>query len=150
MTDGLNHDVSNTSSSLTIVTEIKMMITHGSGNTTIINTGNITNSRNVECIKHSLKQVRLTRYFIEVTTSIIVLRVCRFILWGLFRSENNAEAIKHTSFTFQRIFNFKFYVVRTVHFGIKLYNDQLKAQVFNLFIYFFLTYSVGTVSAPRR
>jgi hypothetical protein len=37
-----------------------------------------------------------------------------------------------------------------VHFGIKLYNDQLNAQVFNLFIYFFLPYSVGMASAPRR
>jgi hypothetical protein len=32
----------------------------------------------------------------------------------------------------------KFYVVRTVHFGIKLYNDQRNAQVFNLFIYEYL------------
>jgi hypothetical protein len=34
------------------------------------------------------------------------------------------------------------YVVSTVHFGMKLHNDQLKAQVFNLFylsIYFCLT-----------
>jgi hypothetical protein len=27
-----------------------------------------------------------------------------------------------------------FYVVRTVHFGMKLYNDQRNAQVFNIFI----------------
>jgi hypothetical protein len=26
---------------------------------------------------------------------------------------------------------FKIYFVRTVHFGMKLYNDQLNAQVFN-------------------
>jgi hypothetical protein len=35
---------------------------------------------------------------------------------------------------------FLFYVVRTVHFGMKLYNDQRHAQVFNLFIYLFLPY----------
>jgi hypothetical protein len=33
-----------------------------------------------------------------------------------------------------------FYVVRTVHFGMKLYNDQRNAQVFNLFIYLLLPY----------
>jgi hypothetical protein len=33
----------------------------------------------------------------------------------------------------------KFYVVRAVHFGIKLYNDQRNAQVFNfLSVYFYL------------
>jgi hypothetical protein len=34
----------------------------------------------------------------------------------------------------------KCYVVRTVHFGIKLYNDQRNAQVFNLFTYLLLLY----------
>jgi hypothetical protein len=34
----------------------------------------------------------------------------------------------------------KFYVVRTVHFGMKLYNDQRNAQVCNLFIYLLLPY----------
>jgi hypothetical protein len=34
----------------------------------------------------------------------------------------------------------KFYVVRTVHFGMKLFNDQRNAQVFNLFIYLRLPY----------
>jgi hypothetical protein len=29
----------------------------------------------------------------------------------------------------------KFYVVSTVHFGMKLYNEQINAQVFNLVIY---------------
>jgi hypothetical protein len=33
-----------------------------------------------------------------------------------------------------------FNVVRTVHFGIKLYNDQRNAHVFNLFIYLLLPY----------
>jgi hypothetical protein len=33
-----------------------------------------------------------------------------------------------------------FYVVRTVHFGMKLYNDQRNAQVFNLLIYLLLPY----------
>jgi hypothetical protein len=33
-----------------------------------------------------------------------------------------------------------FYVVRTVHFGMKLYNDQRNAQVFNLFINLLLPY----------
>jgi hypothetical protein len=31
-------------------------------------------------------------------------------------------------------------VVKTVHFGMKLYNDQRNAQVFNLFIYLLLPY----------
>jgi hypothetical protein len=35
---------------------------------------------------------------------------------------------------------FKCYVVSTVHFGMKLYNDQRNAQVFNLFIYLLLSY----------
>jgi hypothetical protein len=34
----------------------------------------------------------------------------------------------------------KFYVVRTVHFGMKFYNEQSNAQVFNLFIYLLLPY----------
>jgi hypothetical protein len=34
----------------------------------------------------------------------------------------------------------KFYVVRTVYFGMKLYIDQRNAQVFNLFIYLLLPY----------
>jgi hypothetical protein len=33
-----------------------------------------------------------------------------------------------------------FVVVRIVHFGMKLYNDQPNAQVFNLFIYLRLPY----------
>jgi hypothetical protein len=33
-----------------------------------------------------------------------------------------------------------FYVVRTVHFGMKLYNDQRNARAFNLFIYLLLPY----------
>jgi hypothetical protein len=33
-----------------------------------------------------------------------------------------------------------FYVVRTVHFGMKLYNDQRNAQVFNLSVYSLLPY----------
>jgi hypothetical protein len=33
-----------------------------------------------------------------------------------------------------------FYVVSTVHFEMKLYNDQRNAQVFNLFIYLLLPY----------
>jgi hypothetical protein len=32
----------------------------------------------------------------------------------------------------------RFYAVRTVYFGTKLYNDQRNAQVFNLFIYLLL------------
>jgi hypothetical protein len=36
--------------------------------------------------------------------------------------------------------NNKYYVVRTVHFGMKLYTDQRNAQVFNLFIYLLLPY----------
>jgi hypothetical protein len=33
-----------------------------------------------------------------------------------------------------------FYVVRSVYFGIKLYNHQRNAQVFNLFINLLLPY----------
>jgi hypothetical protein len=33
-----------------------------------------------------------------------------------------------------------FHVVRTVHFGMKLYNYQHNAQVFNLFVYLLLSY----------
>jgi hypothetical protein len=33
-----------------------------------------------------------------------------------------------------------FYVVRNVHIGMKLYNDQLNAQGFDLFIYLLLRY----------
>jgi hypothetical protein len=34
-----------------------------------------------------------------------------------------------------------FYVERTVHFGMKLYNDERNAQVFNLFICLLLPYT---------
>ena len=105
LTAGLNQDFLNTGSSLTFVTNIKIEIIKGSVNMTIISTGNITNSRNVECIKHSLTQICLTLYCVGLTTSIIVLRVSRFILWGLFCPENNAEAINRTIFTFQRLFS---------------------------------------------
>jgi hypothetical protein len=37
-----------------------------------------------------------------------------------------------------------FYVVRTVRFGMKFYNDQCNAQVFNLFIYKLLPYMFRT------
>jgi hypothetical protein len=52
-----------------------------------------------------------------------------------------------------------FYVLRTVHFGMKLYNDQRKAQFLNLFTYLLLSYMfraflylslLGMVSAPGR
>jgi hypothetical protein len=43
---------------------------------------------------------------------------------------------KTTEKTLADALYFKFCVVRTVHFGIKLYNDQRNAQVFN-FIYLF-------------
>jgi hypothetical protein len=36
--------------------------------------------------------------------------------------------------------NVIFYVESTVHFGIKLYNDQRNAQIFRLFIYLLLPY----------
>jgi hypothetical protein len=101
LTAGLNQDFLNTRSSLTFVTNIKIEIIKEAVNMTIISTGNIANSRNVECIKYSLKQTRLTRYCTGLTTSIIVLRVCRFILWGLFCPENNAEAINLLSSLFK-------------------------------------------------
>jgi hypothetical protein len=34
----------------------------------------------------------------------------------------------------------EFYAVRTMHFGMKLYNDQRNAQVFNLSVYLLLPY----------
>jgi hypothetical protein len=34
----------------------------------------------------------------------------------------------------------KFYVLRTVHYGMKLYNDHRNAQFLNLFIYLLLPY----------
>jgi hypothetical protein len=42
----------------------------------------------------------------------------------------------------------KLYVVRTVHFGMKLYNDQRNAQVFNLFIYLLLPYMFRAFFKP--
>jgi hypothetical protein len=38
------------------------------------------------------------------------------------------------------ILSLNFYVVRTVHFGMKLYNDQRNAQVLILIIYLLLPY----------
>jgi hypothetical protein len=37
----------------------------------------------------------------------------------------------------------RFYVVRTVHLGMKLHNDQRNAHVFNLFIYLLLPLKMG-------
>jgi hypothetical protein len=39
-----------------------------------------------------------------------------------------------------------FYVVRTVHFGMKLYNDQLDAQVFKYILFYYLFTSALQVS----
>jgi hypothetical protein len=41
-----------------------------------------------------------------------------------------------------------FYVVRTVHFGMKLYNHQRNAQGFNLFIYLLLPYMFRSYIRP--
>jgi hypothetical protein len=43
-----------------------------------------------------------------------------------------------------------FYVVRVVHFAMKLYNDKLNAQVFkfNLFIYLLLPYMFWAFFSP--
>jgi hypothetical protein len=41
-----------------------------------------------------------------------------------------------------------FYVVRTVHFRMKLYNDQHNVQVFNLFIYLLLPYMFRAFFKP--
>jgi hypothetical protein len=41
-----------------------------------------------------------------------------------------------------------FYVVRTVHFGMKLCNDQRNAQFFNSFIYLLLTYMFRAFFQP--
>jgi hypothetical protein len=40
------------------------------------------------------------------------------------------------------------YVVRTMHFGMKLYNDQLNAQVFKLFIYLLQPYMFWAFFSP--
>jgi hypothetical protein len=50
----------------------------------------------------------------------------------------------------QKQLYFKCYVVRTVHFGMKLYNDQRNAQVFKfiLFIYYFCLTSFGLSFSP--
>jgi hypothetical protein len=42
----------------------------------------------------------------------------------------------------------RFYFVRTVHFGMKLCNDQRNAQVFNLFIYLRLSYMFRAFFKP--
>jgi hypothetical protein len=42
----------------------------------------------------------------------------------------------------------KFYAVRTVHFGMKMYNDQRNAQVFNLFIYLLQPYMFRAFFEP--
>jgi hypothetical protein len=41
-----------------------------------------------------------------------------------------------------------FHVVRTLYFGMKLYNDQCNAQVFNLFIYLLLPYMFRAFFSP--
>jgi hypothetical protein len=46
------------------------------------------------------------------------------------------------------ILMYKVYVVGTVHFGMKLYNDQRNAQVFNLFIYLLLPYMFRAFFKP--
>jgi hypothetical protein len=48
----------------------------------------------------------------------------------------------------QSSYFFKFHVVRTVHFGIKCYNDQRNAQVFNLFINLLLPDMFGLAFSP--
>jgi hypothetical protein len=42
----------------------------------------------------------------------------------------------------------KFYVVSTVHFGMKMYNDQRNAQIINLFIYYFYLTCLGLSIRP--
>jgi hypothetical protein len=42
----------------------------------------------------------------------------------------------------------EFYVVRAVHFGMKLYNDQRNAQGFNLFINLLLPYMFQASFSP--
>jgi hypothetical protein len=43
---------------------------------------------------------------------------------------------------------FLIYVIRTVHFGMKLYYDKRNAQVFNLFIYLLLPYMFRVLFEP--
>jgi hypothetical protein len=47
----------------------------------------------------------------------------------LFHADGQTDMTKLTGY---------FYVLRIVHFGIKFYNDQRNAQVFNLFVYLLL------------
>jgi hypothetical protein len=42
----------------------------------------------------------------------------------------------------------KLYIVRTVHFGMKLYNNQRNPQFLNLFFYLLLTYMFRAFSYP--
>jgi hypothetical protein len=56
-----------------------------------------------------------------------------------FRVDNIVTLSCASRFSVLRHWN-KFYVLRTVHFGMKLCNDQRNAQCFNLFIYLLLPY----------
>jgi hypothetical protein len=49
---------------------------------------------------------------------------------------------------FKTYFTYIFYAVRTVHFGMKIYNDQRNAHVFNLFIYLVLPYMFRAFFSP--
>jgi hypothetical protein len=49
-------------------------------------------------------------------------------------------ASKHVQFQLDLSYKYEIINLRTVHFGMKLYNDQRNAQVFNLFIYLLLPY----------
>jgi hypothetical protein len=58
-------------------------------------------------------------------------------------TRDNVDARQTKTIEFCRITNlhvrtFFFNVVKTVHFGMKLYNNQRNAQVFSLFIYLLL------------
>jgi hypothetical protein len=55
-------------------------------------------------------------------------------------SNTNHLPIRHHGSRYLRQLCLKFYFVRTVHFGMKLYNDQRNAQVYSLFIYLPLPY----------
>jgi hypothetical protein len=70
-----------------------------------------------------------------------VLYIC-ILLNAILRESNFQSQLKHADFVT------KFYVVRTMNFGMKLYNDQRNAQGFNLFIYLLLRYTFWAFFQP--
>jgi hypothetical protein len=76
--------------------------------------------------------------------SLNVLKVIPLALKGIWTPNRPVRSIVYTdyvsAFTLKSTETF-FYIVRTVHFGVKLYDDQRNAQVFNIFIYLLPSYT---------